>query len=282
VVVLFLLAFNGQWKLGRDTAAYRGLARSLAAGEGYQFTSFAAKTVYPGYPVVLAGLEMVFGNSPVPPIVLNYVLAALAIIVAYRLIRLHYEQWVAVVVSAGLGINAWVLSLSNDILPDLPFTLASLVALYGWERIQVARTRRRRIGGAVYLFIGLASAAALRPTFWVLALSLVLVCVWGVVRGPSRKYYGAALAAVAAAGVLLLALDPRTTGFSPLAGGYEQALLSRLRKLPDVVGGNAWDMLTRNLPGAFYGGRFGLPITILCSLSLIASSLLLWRRHPLW
>jgi hypothetical protein len=282
VIVLFLLAFNGQWKVGRDSALFRGLARSLAAGQGYQFTAFASSTVYPGYPLILAGLERTFGASAFPPLALNYGLALLTLLVTYRLIALHYAQWVAVVITVGVGINAWFLGLSNELLTDLPFMLAGLLALYGWERIRLGPVRRDRVLGGVLLLVGLLAAASLRPTFWVLALSMVLVCIWGVIRGPGRRYYAAALAAVFLAGIVLLAADPRTRGIDPLAGGYERAMISRLHKLSAVAGENAWDMLTRNLSGSFFGGRFGLSVTIPLTMVLIASSLMLWRRHPLW
>src|SRR6185437_2264707 len=55
-LVLFLVApFNGQWRLGLDSSIYRGVAQSLANGQGYTFAGRAQHQVYPGLPVILAG-----------------------------------------------------------------------------------------------------------------------------------------------------------------------------------------------------------------------------------
>src|SRR5438270_10054936 len=68
VIIIFLLAFNGQWRVGRDSALYRGLGHSLASGKGYKFGEFSSRQIYPGLPVVIAGLEKLFGPRDLPPI----------------------------------------------------------------------------------------------------------------------------------------------------------------------------------------------------------------------
>src|SRR5437764_8307580 len=62
LAVFYLLAFNGTWRVGRDSALYRGLGHSLASGKGYTFGEFSSRQIYPGFPVLLAGMEKLFGQ----------------------------------------------------------------------------------------------------------------------------------------------------------------------------------------------------------------------------
>src|SRR4051812_31867742 len=99
---LFAISFNGKWRLGLDSANYRGLADSIASGRGYVFGDWAGKNIYPGYPLLLAGLQKVFGRSdfaPVSALMVMMLMAGLTLLVTYRLIRLHYPKWVAVTVT---------------------------------------------------------------------------------------------------------------------------------------------------------------------------------------
>ena len=40
LIGVYAFAFNGQWRVGKDSALYRGLAHSLASGRGYTFGEF--------------------------------------------------------------------------------------------------------------------------------------------------------------------------------------------------------------------------------------------------
>src|SRR6266536_211135 len=65
VGLLMVLAFNGQWRVGRDSAAYRGLGHQLATTGKYVFRerpnlagySDQQDTRYPGMPLILAAVE---------------------------------------------------------------------------------------------------------------------------------------------------------------------------------------------------------------------------------
>src|SRR5437660_10838901 len=50
----YLLTFNGRWRIGLDSALYRGLGHALASGQGYHFGEFATKQADPGLPLLLA------------------------------------------------------------------------------------------------------------------------------------------------------------------------------------------------------------------------------------
>src|SRR5258706_2714836 len=69
--LMIVSAFNGQWRIGRDSAAYRKLGHQLAVTGKYNFRDKSDAATYsdqqdiryPGMPLLLAGLERVFGRS---------------------------------------------------------------------------------------------------------------------------------------------------------------------------------------------------------------------------
>src|SRR5688572_25659212 len=136
--VFYLLAFTGEWRVGRDSALYRGLGHALATGQGYQFGAFSSRQIYPGLPVLLAGLEKVFGVRDWPAIVLIHLFSLGCLVMTWKLIRLRFPQWVAIAVTACVALNSWFLELTNEIRDDIPFLFGMLVALYGWERLRIA------------------------------------------------------------------------------------------------------------------------------------------------
>ena len=102
---------------------YRGLGHALATGKGYSFGNFSSRQIYPGLPVVLAGLEKAFGQKDLPPIILINLAAAGCVVMTYKLVRLRYPRWVAVFVAFAVGINGRFLELANEIRDDIPFLL---------------------------------------------------------------------------------------------------------------------------------------------------------------
>src|SRR3954469_14890147 len=141
VAAFMLLSFNGQWRVGRDSAAYRGLGHQLATTGKYVFRDKQAvatysdqqDTRYPGMPILLAGIEKVFGRGDAPA-VLAMVLAAIATLgVTYRLIRPAVPAWLAVAVVFGMGVNGRFLEHANEILSDVPFLLGVVLSLYAFD-----------------------------------------------------------------------------------------------------------------------------------------------------
>jgi len=103
LAVFYFLAFNGQWRVGRDSALYRGLGHSLATGQGYTFSAFSSRQILPGYPVLLAALEKLFGRSDLPPMLLMQLTALGTLFFTYKLIRLRFPEWVAIIVTFAVG-----------------------------------------------------------------------------------------------------------------------------------------------------------------------------------
>jgi hypothetical protein len=279
-----LLGFNGQWMVERDTSLFRGLGHSLATGKGYVFGEFATKQVYPGLPFILAGLEKVFGDTALPPLILMNLMGFGVLYFTYRLMRLHFAEWVAIAVTAGVGINATFLEMTQQIMTDVPFVLGVVLFLYGWERMRLATTYRQVfIAGGAFLLPGLVLSLSMRPTCWVLALACLLVCVWGVIAGPRRRFYATCLALVVFGALVFFFIDPRTRGFNPLGGGYERDLLATVHQLGSVVAQEFSEMFNKQLAAGFFGGRFGTGLTQVMTAVVIVSTWYLFRRgFPLW
>src|SRR5688572_14648132 len=301
VAFLYLVSFNGQWRVGHDSAIYRGLAANIAAGRGYVFGEWATRQAYPGLPYLLAGVQRLCGVQDLAPLrdagALEFVgrrvdttvsvlvilaMSVLTLVLTYRLIRLHYPQWVAVCITFGMGTNSWFLQLSNELLTDVPFLLGLVMALYGWELLKRARDWRRGAAAVALIAPGLALAGSMRPMFWVVGAAWTLVCVWALVRGDRRRFHLATLAVLLVVWAMLVYFDPRhARGFHPLSGGYERELIELLPQVPETLGQRAFQALDQEMVVAFFGEQMR-PVSALASLAVLASCLLLFRRHPLW
>ncbi len=302
LIGVYAFAFNGQWRIGKDSALYRGLAHSLASGRGYTFGEFGSRQVYPGLPVLLAGLEKCFSLAAWPGIVVMHLMALGCLIFTYKLIRLRFPEWLAVIVTFTVGMNGWFLELTNELLTDIPFLLGVLIALYGWERLRItlldqttddSRSPKRIVKPLIYLFVGLALAAVMRPTFLVLAMAWVLVCVWGLLAGPKRGFYFLCLAILFIVWLGVALTDPRVRGFKPLQGGYEQDALNSLRQAAQNIRKNFPELTGTEMNFSFFGEKWWPPgisvrrhyipgMTDIMSVVVILSALLLWRVNPLW
>jgi hypothetical protein len=281
LIVIYAFAFNGQWRVGRDSALYRGLAHSLASGQGYSFGIFGSAQILPGFPVLLAALEKVFGLSAWPGIILVQLTALGTLILTCKLVRLHFPQWLAVIVTFCVGLNGWFLELSNELLADMPFIFAMMLALYGWEWLRIAgRVVARPL---VYVCIGLALAALLRPTFWVLAVAWTIICVSGLFTGPRerRRFYAISLGILALV-LVTCGLIARSRGIKLFSGGYERDVIAALGKATQTVFNNLSELIRTEMVYSFFGNKWFPGMTEIMVLAVILAALLLWRINPLW
>jgi hypothetical protein len=293
ILALYLLAFNGQWRLDADSALYLTIGRNLAEGRGYTYHGEHHTLAYPGMPWLFAGLFKAFGSETVWPhdaVMLGCGLATLAL--AYRLFLLHADRPTAVLMTAVLGLSRMFFRYSFELLSDMPFLLGVTAFLAGWEALfHAARDRgyRRRWYDVALLAGGLAVAVVTRPTMWALVAAVVVVLGLSLLKRPLRRKWlaaGFALVATAAVAVALL--------FHRLGGDYERVFLDTLNNPGEVTR----VMLSRNLPELLHPGAaeavFGfdlggvalgpLWITVgtVPSLLLLAAGVALVRRRLLW
>jgi hypothetical protein len=286
ISLLYIASFNGQWRVGRDSALYRAVARNLADGHGFTFNGKRERHAYPGLPLLLAGVNKIFGDDPLRPIpaLLLMIACALAIlVVVYRLVLVHFPRWMAVMVTCGLAINWRFLQQTHELMTDLPFTLGVCLALLGFERLRLSKGIRSAAWGIALSSAGLGLAAVMRPTFWFLAGAWALACCWGLWRGPRRWPCAAALSILLLPAIAFIAYDPRTRSASFLAGRYEEDAARAISELNEA---SWWPRLTTILDSHFTEILFGTEILpgfdTAISLTFIAAGLWLARRVPLW
>ena len=311
--LLMISAFNGRWRIGRDSAAYRGLAHQLLTTGKYVFrdkhdtSTFSDQqdTRYPGMPLVLAGIEKICGRGDLPAVLFVTLSAIATLVLTHRLVKPAVPPWLAIAIVFGMGANGRFLEHSNEILSDMPFLLGVVLSLLAFDRLERARCTRTRVIALSMLIVGLILAAAMRPTFWVLALALVFTCLWGLVqpthagqtaedRRPRR------LACLMTLGVLAIAAGT-FAGVVDLRGkeaaGYEGRLRARLddfrAKVLEPLPQNVYAVCEQTLPEAFCGTQLGpgfIPVggghwvgmSTIFSLLLVGTSVALVRRNVLW
>lgn len=306
----FALAFNGHWRVGRDSATFRGIARNLVRSHQYVFRPRNAspraarkiekqEIVYPGMPLLLAGVDRVFGEGDLAPQLVMYGLAFLTLWLVYRLFRMTLGLWVAATVTIALGFNRVFLEHANELLSDLPFLFGLMLSLYGFERLRRARSGGQWASACAASVAGLGLAASMRPTFWMLAIAWVIACAWGLVRpenspaaGRRRSPYAVALGLFAALALLAVLLDPRTRGGNLLAGGYERRVVEQLHNLPALFR-EAWEhcgkTLNEHIPTCFFAFAVKAESLLIArvvmtaySILVIAAGVALFRRSRLW
>jgi hypothetical protein len=302
VGLLIVLSFNGRWRVGRDSAAYRGLGHHLATDGRYVFRDKPKglnyvdqqDTRYPGLPLLLAGVERVAGRSDAASLV-PILLASLAtLFLSCALFKRVGPPWLPLAVMFGVGVNARFLEHANEILSDVPFLAAVLLTMLAFDRLVRTRTIGPRAGWSAVLVAALLGAAALRPTFWVLALTLGVTCVWGLFRPthadeapadarPRRFACATTLAVlVLAALTFFIALD--------LRGGSRGKYENRIRALTADLSGevikplpkNVHEFFEQSLPEAFFGTQFGPGLSTVFSLAALVGGVMLVRRNVLW
>jgi hypothetical protein len=235
-----LATFNGRWRIGRDGALYRDVAQNLAAGKGYTYRDALETHVYPGLPLLLAGIEKVFGpQDPLQPtatLIVMGLIGVATLIVIYQLMKMYLPQWLAVCIVTGVGINRIFLMQEHDMMTDVPFLLASMTALLGLAHFKRSATTRGKVISGTVLAGSLILALMIRPTFWCLAAAMIGASLIGVFINSRRRWiYLVAMGAIAAVAILWFLFDPRTRGGGGILGGvYEHRAWERITHLASL------------------------------------------------
>lgn len=139
-LILALLAFDPTPHTGGDNAAYIALARSLIEGRGYLELWDPATlphTVYPpAFPGLLA-LAMLLGLESWAALKLLVVfISAAAVALTVVGLRRAFGAGIALVVGAVVAVSPGVVALSHWVLSDVPFWALTVLALWGFERLE--------------------------------------------------------------------------------------------------------------------------------------------------
>lgn len=285
VGLLYLLSFNGLWRVNVDSALYRGLAHSLAIGRGYQFAGEPHHHAFAGLPWMLALCEKLFGVTPLPGQVLITLMGLATVWMTYRLIALHYPLWVATVVAIAMGTNFRFLRLSQELMTDVPFTLGVVVTLYGLERLRmIARgDRRATVIASATLIGGVLWSAAMRPTVAVLVGAIVAASVVRAIRNDDgrRRLHLTICIVAAVAGAIMWFVGLRLRGVSLTGGVYEREFIGGVQTLPAAFLGKLEAFLGSSLNDAFFSQKLQ-PLSIPVALVVLAGAVIVMRRNLAW
>jgi hypothetical protein len=304
--LLYLLGFNGQWRIEPDSALYLGLARNIARHHGYVFRSHANHLAFPGPPVLFAlGFKLSDSNGTLIDLVLMLLIAAATLSLTYRLFLLHADRRTAVLMTFGLGISRLFYRYSMELLSDMPFLLGVMAFLAGYEAVlgrgrsdsAKAKNSPGTAGARWYdwtlLLGGLGVAVVMRPAMWGLLTSIVLSALFPLIgrwktttTRPSRAISLIAITAIAMAAAFWL-LDPRRSDGHVVIGGYEDALLEV--KLPQFKA-LVWQIVHGNTPRLFdaagcqalFGCRLGPGLNQIAGGVVLLIGVSLLRRRLLW
>ena len=86
---IYLLGFNGQWRLEPDSALYLTLARNVSIGEGFTYQDIPHRLAFPGLPRLFAAVFMLFhSDKTLPPLILMLLIGFCTLALTFRLFLL--------------------------------------------------------------------------------------------------------------------------------------------------------------------------------------------------
>lgn len=292
MVLFYLAAFNGQWRIEPDSALYLSIGRNLAEGNGYTYHGQINQVAYPGLPYLWAGVFKLFGSKHLwPAQAVMLLVGFLCLGLWYRLIRLYAGRAMAVLLTCMVGMTETVFRYAFELRNDMPFLLGVLAFLAGYEGL---RRQHDRKGGPVWVNLsllvgGMALAVVMRPAMWALLGAAILAAIWTVLnqrQGRGRRIL--VLLLVVGIVVAFYLLDPRRHSRSGGMGAYEESLVeSATSRLKPTLEAAATENLPKFLSALVTDAAFGTSLgagwlNVLVSLVILGAGIALIRKRPLW
>jgi hypothetical protein len=281
-VAVVVLAFNGYWRIGSDSAVYRQLGHNLVEGRGYTYHGAAEEAFYPGLPWMLAACERLTGRSAVLPLMLMTSMSFGVLVLVYRTLLIDHPRWLAVTATFLTAFSGTFVLHSAEILSDMPFLCFLMLALFALESWRVREeSDGYPLKSISLLVLGLGGCLVTRPTVWFFLMALMLVATRSIIPRKRRETFvvlGMLLVMVS----LWSVLDPRRgTVLLGSYSGWLNAIWHRLTHV-DELWVNVIRLFEDALPRAMFGYELGPGInTVACALA-IGGVVGLLRRRPVW
>jgi hypothetical protein len=296
VLVFYLAAFNGQWRIQPDAALYLSLGRNIATGRGFTYLDQPNHLAYPGWPYLIAGTFKIFGgHSLVSVNVLMLLIALATVAMVYRLFLLHSGRPTAVVMSVGVGLTKAFFCYGFELWSDMPFALGAMSALAGYEGIFGKRAPSAATTPASnkwldrFFFLGgLLFAASMRPTIWPLVMAILLAMIAQTFRRKTKWRSLLAITGMVSAAVGLLFAIIWTHGQLHGYGSvYIDYLLNRITHGSAETGAhslaeNVQNLFTWAASDVLFQTRLGPTFNELLSMLVIGLGFSLFRYRLLW
>ncbi|MCX7826090.1 MAG: hypothetical protein N2689_11100 [Verrucomicrobiae bacterium] len=158
LLLVYAACISPHWKVGRDSALYLSVARSLAEGHGYAMAGIPCYGLPFGLPVMLAGIYRVAGANY---LLMNTVMAAFALITLWFVYRSVSEiagcRWGLLVVTL-TGLSYRMVQFAGQIMTDMPAMCCLWIGFYYLQRLilQPQSAERHAFAGGVALTAGCA------------------------------------------------------------------------------------------------------------------------------
>jgi len=296
ITLLLLVGFNGQYRIGSDSAMYLCTGRAMSQGLGYTYNGQTNTLAFPGLPLLVWAcytVSMQWGLVLIHIITPLFGLAYLVLI--YRLFLLHGGRPVAMLMVCLVAISYNTYTQFYEVLTDVPFSMGVMAVLLGYEIL--VRTRDPQANDCrntpplwsawLMLAAGLTLATLMRPTVLALNLAILLTAAWQFIRGQARTRHVAI--ACLAIGILILfyLFDPRQqSGGDVESRIYEAGVMSRFTSL----GSTLTRAITEFVPTLFEGiateSMIGIELgpgmdSVFTVVLLVCGGLLIFKK-PLW
>ncbi len=286
IAMLYAVGFNGQWRIGSDSAIHVTIARSLAQGQGFTHQTGLESTINPGLAYLTAAAFKLFGGDrfvAIDAVMLFTALGALGLV--YWVIRLRLDRPTAVLVVCMLAVNETFYRYGYQVLTDMPFLMGLLLLLLGYELFDRSG-KSGWLGAAVMLASVLVMAVFRSVVLTVLAAGALLVMI-RMIRGPGRLRYAGVALGVLAVLALTKWLDPRMSGGMSLM--FDESRVVSLfgdkpvsSTLHRVFMENGPKIITEHLPESMFGVDFGPVLSAPLGLLAICLGVMMYRLRPLW
>lgn len=174
---------------------YDELARNLLAGHGYVIHEEAAPSLYrpPLYPLLLAAVFRVFGDSVLPVAALQMVFDLISVLLVFLLARDLLGRPAAVVAAALYGLYPFPAYYAVRLLTESLFTMLLLAGVYAASRgIRAGTWRWLAVSGVA---LGLATLSRFSMFYGVFLVAALVP----VLSGWTRRAWGGAVVLLAAA-----------------------------------------------------------------------------------
>ena len=180
LIIILLVAFALRLALGLahpfifdDSADYLTLGHAIATGHDYCTAGGLYASRMPGYPVLIAGVELIFGNGPIALhalMALQAILGAATCYLVYRLAR-PMSKSIAILAALLAALDPLSIAFSGAVLTETPFTFLLLLALL---MVQQSPKICSLVRTWPLLALTLAGAIYLRASFLPLAFIMLL------------------------------------------------------------------------------------------------------------
>ena len=271
---------SANWRIQSDSALYLGIARSLAAGEGYTFSGDPQSSIPPGAPLLYSIVWRAAGTPNAPEGIerlslwfnaLTALVALGGVVAAYFLVREMAGETAAFFAAGLLAVSERYYGPAMAPLTDTLYCLLSWVALFAFVRAR--RTNGPALVAAASLLIVLAPLG--RAVGIALVAALAVQVVWEARRHmPSGHDLVLVLPGLAASAAFIFVIVSGRGGVDfnywddLVAGRGAGALLWRF-------GSHLW-----TLPSNVFKSVVGLES--IAGLSLVFSGWLVWGALGAW